>query len=268
MENQDRLASYTALGSILIMRRSLKSAGWWSIFWGCLWIGILLLEVGAGTASWINYVWFGLGGTLLLAEGVFVIRKFSPLALKAEAVTLAVFGTLNLYSFAMLAAGKGHGRANPLFGLVMLYNAFSTWKASTTVDQLMSKSNEQDLAFMTQLIDGMVTGNPKNSPDLIVLKQTGMTVSKPDWRMKVLDGNAFLVNINSGVFGAGKTALSVDVIPARSVQLDISGETWIGNKSKCRLTIDGKPTDKKFEIERSMLERMQMQGIAASAAQG
>jgi len=267
MDNKDRLDSYAASGAILIMRRSLRSAGRWSVFWGCLWVGIFLLTLRSKEATWISYVWFGLGGVLLLAEGVFVIRTFSSWALKAEATTLAAFGGLNLYYFGMLAAGKSHTRANPLFGLIMLVNAYNTWKSSTVVDQLMTKTNDSDLAFMSQLVDDLVKGNPRDLPDLIVLKQTGMTTSNPDWRMKIVDGTAFLANI-SQVFGTNKRALSVEVIPVRRMQIDISGETWIGNKSKCRLIINGEPSDKKFEIEKTMLERVQMQGIAASAALG
>lgn len=267
MESHDHLASYSASAAILIMRRSLRSAGWWSIFWGCLWLGVLLLEISAGTATWVNYLWFGLGGALLLVEGIFVIRSFSSLALKAEAITLALFGVLNLYYFGMAVTGKSKGRANPLFGVIMLVNAYTTWKASATVDELMSKTNEIDLAFMTQLVDGIMNAKPKDSPDLILLKQSGMVVSNPEWRMKVVDGNAFLVNMNPGVFGTGKRAISVDIIPARSLQFDINGETWISNKAKCRLTIDGQPTDKRFEIERGMLDKVQMQGIAATAGQ-
>ncbi len=215
METQDRRASYSASAAILIMRRSLRSAGWWSIFWGLLWLGILLVEISADKATWLNYIWFGLGGALLLAEGIFVIRSFSSLALKAEAITLAIFGGLNLYYFGMLAAGKSKGRANPIFGLIMLYNAYATWQASATVDELMSKTNHSDLEFMTQLVDAMMKEKPKDSPDLIALKQSGMVVSNPEWRMRIVDGEAFLVNFNPGVFGTGKRPLSVDVIPAR-----------------------------------------------------
>lgn len=132
----------------------------------------------------------------------------------------------------------------------------------------MTQTNELDLAFMKQLIGEMMKANPKDSPDLVAMKQSGMVVSNPEWRLKVVDGTAYLVNLNPGVFGTAKRAVSIDIVPAKSLQLDVSGETWIGSKVKCSLVIDGQVADKKFEIERSMLDKLQMQGIASAAAMG
>jgi hypothetical protein len=265
-QNAGRLPSYAASSAVLIMRRSLKSSGWWSIFWGGFWLFILSMEVvgnGAASIGLLTYLWLGLGGLLLVGEGIFVMRTFSPKALMAEAATLAALGAMNLLRFAMLVSGKGGGRANPLYGLVMLYNAFTTWKARTALDELMAKTNEQDLAYVTEQIERTMSGEPKNSPDLIEFKASGLVKEHPDWRMKVVDGVAFLVNY-AAVFGRGKRPIQIITAPVRSIQFDITGETWIGSKSKCRLTLDGKPTDMKFEIERTMLEKVQMSGAVSS----
>jgi hypothetical protein len=108
-----------------------------------------------------------------------------------------------------------------------------------------------------------MSGEPKNSPDLIEFKASGLVKEHPEWRMKVVDGVAFLVNY-AAVFGRGKRPIQIITASVRSIQFDITWETWIGSKSKCRLTLDGKPTDMKFEIERNMLEKVQMSGAVSS----
>lgn len=269
MDSTDqKLASYTSSSAILIMRRSLRASGWWSIFWGCFWLIILLIEIGAkgaGNIHLVTYLWLGLGGFLLLAEGIFVMRTFNSTALMAEALTLGILGALNLLSFVQAMTSHGGGRANPLYGAIMLYNGFMTWKARNAVAELMSKTTEQDLEFVTRTVEHAATDDPNNSPDIVEFKTSGIVKENPEWRMKVVDGIAFLVNLRS-VFGKGKRPIQILVMPVRSVQFDITGETWIGSKTKCRLTINGQPTDKKFEIERNMLEKVQMCGATASAS--
>ena len=268
METTDpKLASYQASSAILIMRRSLRSTGWWSIFWGGFWLFILAMAVlpgGWAGVDVLTYLWLGLGGLLLVFEGIYVMRTFSPKALLAEAATLAILGALNLVRFGEMVS-SGRGRANPIYGIVMLYNAFTTWKARKTVDELMAKTNEQDLGYMTETIDHAITEDPKNSPDLIEFKAAGIVKENPEWRMKVNNGIAFLVNLRT-VFGKGKRPIEILIVPVRSLQFDITGETWIGSKTKCRLTIDGQPTKKTFEIERSMLGKVQMSGATAAAS--
>jgi hypothetical protein len=267
-QNTGKISSYAAASAVIIMRRRLRSSGWWSIFWGAFWLLILSMEVlgnDASSISLLTYLWLGLGGALLLGEGIYVMRTFSPKALMAEAATLAALGAMNLLRFAMVISGKESGRANPVYGVIMLYNAFTTWKARTDLDELMAKTNDQDLAYVTQQIESAMRDDPRNSPGLIELKASGLVKEHPDWRMKVAEGTAFLINY-AAVFGRGKRPIQIITAPVRSIQFDITGETWIGSKSKCRLTIDGQPTDKKFEIELSMLEKVQMTGAAASAS--
>src|SRR5512140_2049317 len=127
MNTPQQLEALNHAGSLEVMRRNLGSAGTASIVWGCIWIALFGLAMVA-TPSLINALYLAMG-VALVVEGIYVRRSPSASALKAEAGTLALLGILSLSRFTMnaVAASQGHTtgyRGNPIFALIMLYNAY------------------------------------------------------------------------------------------------------------------------------------------------
>lgn len=231
----DMLSSRLAAGNIHLMRRDLRSAGGASIFVGCLWLLVGAVSYG----SPLDFAFYVVGGLVLCGEGIYVMSHLSAGALLAEAITLLALGGFNLYTFATVMAHEQSGGRppNPIWGLVMLWGAWKSWTSRTALNEMRAKTNPEDERFMSELIQSGLRDDPKSTPDLIELKQTGFTMSDPKWRIKFVDGNAYFLNIHE--FFRRKSLKGIQIFASKSLTVDVEGERWIGKNLKAKFMVDG-----------------------------
>lgn len=260
LSNDQRLQSLNAAATLGVMRRSLGSAGYSSIVWGMIWLAIAGLRY-SNVGVDVTVMIFGLFSVALIIEGIYVLRSRSRRALTCEAVTLGVLAIWNLSAFAYTAymASSSHhtGRwPNPLFGIIMGFNAWQTWRSRSVYSELEKNCTESDLQTVDALISGAVKADAETTPELIALKQTGIAVTDPQWRLWLTPDYLYLINVHT--LFSRKRPVSAAVVPRASVSVQVIGEKWIGSGQKIKLVIDGEASEQTFEISRPMLEKFSL----------
>jgi hypothetical protein len=268
MNTPQQLETLNHAGALEVLRGNLGSAGSASILWGCIWIVLFGLAM-TGAPSLIGAVYLAMG-VALVVEGIYVRRSPSANALKAEAVTLAALGVLSLARFTMntMAASQSHTtgyRGNPLFGLIMLYNAYQSWAAEKVYRAAEESTTPEARATVARILENSKLKTVMTNPNLLEFKSRKMINDNPLWRILFDDGTAYISNWKSGA----KKLVSFQAVPQSALMLQVDGERWIGKNVNVRLTANGVPFDQKFEVSPEMLDRAQLfvgmgGGMAAS----
>jgi len=260
-DNKERLTSLNSAAGLYVLRRSLGSHGTASIVWAlvCFAIaGLLLAKAGANVAALV----FGAIAFALLAEGIYVLRSRSRAALTCQAVTLAFLAAWDLAAFAyslhLHSTGAAHGHPpNPLLGLILAYNAWKTWTARTEFTNFSESSTEADVGLAESVIKLALSSNPKTTPNMVQLKQTGLSVTNPQWRIWFDPDFAYIIQIHT-FFSSKLRPVVVTVCNRNRLSFELTGEAWIGNSQKLKLMTGGIATDAAYEISPEMLEKLSM----------
>jgi hypothetical protein len=260
-DNRERLTSLNSAAGLYVLCRSLGSHGTASIVWAliCFAIaGLLLANAGANIAALV----FCAIAAALLAEGIYVLRSRSRAALTCQAVTLAFLAAWDLaafgYSLHLHSTGTAHGHPpNPLLGLIIAYNAWKAWSARTEFTKLSDSSTEADVERAEFVIKRALSSSPKTTPNMVQLKQIGLSVRDPQWRIWFDPDFAYLIQIHT-FFSSKLRPVTATVCNRNSLSFEVTGETWIGNSQKLKLIVDGIATHAAYEMSPEMLEKLSM----------
>jgi hypothetical protein len=254
VDNHERLTSLNSAAGLCVLRRSLSSSGTASIIWALIWFCIAGIRV-AGHDVNTSVVLFAGFAIALLGEGIYVLRSRSRSALTAEAVTLALLAALNLYGFGYSLYAHSTGRPpNPLFGLIMAFNAWQTWTARNAYTAFSESTTEADIEQVKSVIKMALSADCKMNPNVVQLKQRGMSVKDPQWRIWIDSGLIYLINVHS--FFRWTSPAKVVVCNLSSLSLEVKGEKWLGKSQKLKLIFDGVAADNSYEISPEMLEKL------------
>lgn len=254
MNGNPRLTSLNSAAGLYILRRSFGSAGTSSILWALVWFGIAAVRFSHDGLDGV-VLGFGLVAVALLAEGIYVLRSWSRSALTCEAVTLALLAALDLSAFVLHVNSKGSsGRPpNPLIGMFMGFNAWKTWSARKAFTSFSESTTEADLEHVESVIKATLSSDPKTASNLVQLKRTGLS-NYPNWRIWFDPEFAYLINLRT-FFGRTRP-LNATVCERSSLRFEVTGEKWLGNARKLKLTADGDTTAVTYEISPEMLEKL------------
>ncbi len=264
-DNRERLTSLNSAAGLCVLRRSLGSAGTTGIVLALILFGIAGLwfaNVGVNGAVIV----LGVVAAALLAGGIYVLRTRSRTALACETATLAVLATWDLgrfgYSLHLHSTGAARGHLpNPLIGLLIAYSAWKTWSSRREFTRFAESSTEADGEHVESVIATALSSSPNATPNMVQLKQAGLSVKNPQWRIWFDPEFAYLINLR--VFFGRTRPIAVTVCDRSSLSFEVTGETWLGNARKLKLIVDGDAAAAAYEISPEMLEKMsRMTGVS------
>ena len=256
-ETTDRLSSLNSAAAICVLRRTLKKTDSWSLFVGIIWL-ILAAVLYSSTQSTMLAVVFTVGAAIFLAEGIYVIRSCSRLALLLETISFTALALLNLGSFAafLMAPQHHNGRPpNPVVGIALLYGAVKMGKSYRDYHRLHEQTNEADIEHVSGLLKEALEARPETTLNLVPLKRSGLTMRNLQWRLW-MDGEYIYMIGAERVFFKANQPSEVTVYRRSQLAVESLGESWIGSASKIRLLLDGVPLPGNFELAAGMSERM------------
>jgi len=257
MNSTDQFIALNHAGALHLLRRNLGSAGLSSIIWGIVWTVLFGLALPVAPTP-LNVAYF-LIGLALIAEGVYVRQKPSASAIRVEAVTLGALGLLGIFRFAtaLVATSQGQHKSiigNPLFALIMIFNAYQSWAAQKVYTEAEQGTNPEAVATISRILEESKVKDASSSPNLIELKSRALITENPIWRILFENGVAYMTNWKPGT----KKVVSIAVVPQSTLMLQVESERWIGKNVNIRFLAGGALLGQKYEITPAMLERSQL----------
>jgi hypothetical protein len=256
-EQPDRLTSLRSAAALYLSRRSLKTAGVWTVFLGVLWLIVAVLGLRASHTSVLVRI-FLFGALVLLAEGIYVLFSLSRLALLLETLTLASLAAVDLISFAIAVSAphaKGGRPPNPVDALIFGYAAMKMWKLYRNFNRLREQTTDADIEHVADQIKAALAASPDSALNLVPLKRTGLTLKNLQWRLWGDGDYAYLIGAQRVLFKASRPT-RVSIYLRSRLSFDTVGESWIGSSRKVRILVDGVPLSAEFELASGMPERL------------
>ncbi len=139
----------------------------------------------------------------------------------------------------------------------MAFNAWQTWTARNNFNALTDSSTPKAIGQVETVVQMAIDSDTMTQPNLIPLKQTGLSVQDSQWRVLFDDQYAYLINLHS-LFGRRKRPVKIVVLERRTLSFEITGEKWIGKAQKLKLVINGEPADSNYEASPEALDKLRL----------
>lgn len=226
------------------MRRSLGRAGRASIGWGVL--NIVLAAVNMprpGIGRWIVGTMMLLG-VLLVAEGIYVMRRPTPQAMRVEADSLLVLALWNLLIAALLLLAGQVPVLSLVFGVLQ-------WMGSRALNRRRLRYAElcadTALAPTADALERAVAALPAEATEAgdVVRFETRSFTGRSHWLARLGPAYALV---------AARDADQVLVATPAELAMDDRGEKLIGTTHKARITLGGRTLD--GTVDAASLQRL------------
>lgn len=212
--------------------KSLDRSAWSSLGWGAfsLLIGLFLLY--RGRFGWINIGF----GVLIILVGFYQMKVRVPGVIKISAASLALLGAWNLALVVLAAITKSKVAVNPLFAIIQLIGAWSTYKSYALYAALLASSDPAANAEFKMLLDQLKNSPPATTPDVVEFTSTKKLGNNILWRIRSMDGLLFFVG-NEIVLGRKKSQTECLFISREKVRFEIVGEKMFSSRQKVAITV-------------------------------
>jgi hypothetical protein len=204
------------------IRKSLKSAGIWSIVFGAVALVMGLMP----PTEWI----LATLGLVLLGTGVWNIAAPRPVGVIADGVTLLMVGVYNLvFTVLALTQGGSSGSHWVMLGVLQLVwggrRIASYRRFASAFDQ---QPSDAELNQLDALVDSVRKAKTKESQDVIEIAVEG--VHRQNWKAKLSGSEALFVEVagHDVFFGTRE-----------SVNAENRGKVMIGNAVKVTIDVSG-----------------------------